>query len=58
MERRSMTVHFIFSVLNQKAFDTVLMAIGRTANTGNLNLNRVGVKMNPHNDKVLDKKFT
>ena len=53
-----MTVHFIFSVLNQKAFDTVLMAIGRTANTGNLNLNRVGVKMNPHNDKVLDKKFT
>ncbi len=33
------------------------MAIGRTANTANLNLNRVGVKLNPHNDKVNSHSF-
>lgn len=33
-------------------FDTVMFAIGRTANTANLNLESAGVKVNPKNLKV------
>ena len=34
-------------------FDTVLVAIGRRADTAKLNLESVGVKMNPHNGKIV-----
>ncbi|CAK65577.1 unnamed protein product (macronuclear) [Paramecium tetraurelia] len=34
------------------AFDTVLMAIGRQANTQMLNLDKVGIKVNPNNNKI------
>jgi thioredoxin reductase (NADPH) len=33
------------------------MAIGRTANTKDLNLGKVGVKVNPHNYKVISFPF-
>ena len=34
-------------------FDTLLMAIGRTANTSKLGLDKVGVKININNKKVI-----
>ncbi|CAD8124401.1 unnamed protein product [Paramecium sonneborni] len=34
-------------------FDTVLMAIGRQANTKLLNLDKLGVKVNPTNNKII-----
>lgn len=34
-------------------FDTVLMAVGRTANTEKLNLNKAGVKVNPKTKKIV-----
>mmetsp|Transcript_17687 Transcript_17687/g.15499 ORF Transcript_17687/g.15499 Transcript_17687/m.15499 type:complete len:102 (-) Transcript_17687:144-449(-) len=34
-------------------FDTVMFAIGRTANTNTLNLEGAGVKANPDNHKIL-----
>lgn len=36
-----------------KTFDTILFAIGRTANTQNLNLEACNVKINPENHKIL-----
>ena len=34
-------------------FDSVLLAIGRTADTKNLNLEAVGVRVNPENSKII-----
>jgi thioredoxin reductase (NADPH) len=36
-----------------KEFDTVLVAIGRTANTKSLNLDSLGVKLNKKNGKII-----
>lgn len=38
--------------LLSKEFDTVLVAIGRNANTSSLNLEKIGVKINKKNNKV------
>jgi len=40
------------SVEGHDEFDTILLAIGRTANTRNLNLKKVGVEINEHNLKI------
>jgi thioredoxin reductase (NADPH) len=37
----------------EEEFDTVLMAIGRTANTSNLHLQKVGVGINPKTSKII-----
>lgn len=37
----------------EEDFDTVLFAIGRTANTSKLNLDKAGVKINPKNQKII-----
>jgi len=39
--------------LHTEEFDTVMFAIGRTANTANLNLPAAGVKVNPKNLKII-----
>jgi thioredoxin reductase (NADPH) len=38
---------------HSEEFDTVMLAIGRTADTKDLNLEAVGVKVNPENSKIL-----
>jgi thioredoxin reductase (NADPH) len=46
-------IHVTFSDGSEDAFDTVLVAIGRFADTDKLGLDRVGVKTNPKNRKIV-----
>jgi pyruvate/2-oxoglutarate dehydrogenase complex dihydrolipoamide dehydrogenase (E3) component len=37
----------IIKIIRGKEFDTVMVAVGRVANTNGLNLENAGVKVNP-----------
>lgn len=46
-------IHVTFSDGSEDTFDTVLVAIGRFADTDKLGLDKVGVKTNPKNRKIV-----
>lgn len=48
-------IQVTFSDDTQETFNTVLVAIGRTADTKNLGLEKVGVKFNQRNGKIVTK---
>jgi len=48
-------IQVTFSDDTQDVYDTVLVAIGRTADTSNLGLDRIGIETNPKNLKIIAK---
>jgi thioredoxin reductase (NADPH) len=52
-DKRKVTYQLDDGTTQTDTFDTVLFAIGRNANTVNLNLESAGVKVNPNNQKVI-----